>query len=138
MTTTTMNIFEFAARNKTRFASTKGLLTVEQLFNDVPLRSSDGFNLDAVAREASRQLKAATEESFVQTERTPEHARLETTLEIVKFVIASKLDDEAAAKQRAANKTEREKLLKILAEKQDGKLSELSEAQLRRRIEALT
>jgi len=74
----------------------------------------------------------------VQTERTPAHIELEVKLAIVKFVIASKLDDEAAAKQRAANKTEREKLLKILAEKQDGKLSELSEAQLRRRIEALT
>ncbi len=134
----TTNIFEFAARNKIRFASTKGLLTVEQLFNDVPLRSNDGFNLDAVAREANRQLKAATEESFVNTERTPEHARLETTLEIVKFVIASKLDDEAAAKKRQENAAEKQKLLKILAEKQDGKLSELSEAQLRRRIEALS
>ncbi len=138
MTTTAMNIFEFAARNKTRFASTKGLLTVEQLFNDVPLRSSDGFNLDAIAREANKQLKAATEESFVNTERTPEHSRLETTLEIVKFVIASKLDDEAAAKKRQENAAEKQKLLKILAEKQDGKLSELSEAQLRRRIEALS
>jgi hypothetical protein len=134
----TTNIFETAARNKIRFASTKGLLTVEQLFNDVPLRSTDGFNLDAVAREANRQLKAATEESFVNTERTPEHSRLETTLEIVKFVIASKLDDEAAAKKRQENAAEKQKLLKILAEKQDGKLSELSEAQLRRRIEALS
>ncbi len=134
----TTNIFEFAARNKIRFTSTKGLLTVEQLFNDVPLRSSDGFNLDAIAREANKQLKAATEESFVNTERTPEHSRLETTLEIVKFVIASKLDDEAAAKKRQENAAEKQKLLKILAEKQDGKLSELSEAQLRRRIEALS
>ena len=134
----TTNIFEFAARNKIRFTSPKGLLTVEQLFNDVPLRSSDGFNLDAIAREANKQLKAATEESFVNTERTPEHSRLETTLEIVKFVIASKLDDEAAAKKRQENAAEKQKLLKILAEKQDGKLSELSEAQLRRRIEALS
>lgn len=59
------------------------------------------------------------------------------TLELVKLVIATKLDEEAAAKTRAVNKTEREKLLKILAEKQEGKLSSLSEAELRRRIEAL-
>lgn len=135
---TIANIFEFAARKQLRFTSCKGSLTVEQLFNDVPLRSNDNFNLDAVAREANRQLKAATEESFVQTERTAAHVELETKLEIVKFVIASKLDDEAAAKQRAANKAEREQLLKALAEKQEGKLSKMSEAELRRRIEALS
>jgi hypothetical protein len=41
------------------------------------------------------------------------------------------------AKRRAENKQEKEKLLAILAEKQDGKLSELSEKELRRRIAAL-
>lgn len=35
------------------------------------------------------------------------------------------------------NRAEKEKLLTILAEKQDGKLSELSEKELRKRIEAL-
>ena len=134
---TTTNIFEYASRNKTRFASSKGLLTAEQLW-ELPLRSTDGFNLDAVAREANRALKAATEESFVATERTPEHTRLETALEIVKHVIAVKLDDEAAAKKRADNKAEREALLRILADKQQDKMTKLSEAELRRRIEALS
>jgi hypothetical protein len=134
---TTINIFEFAARNKLRFASCKGNLTVEQLY-DIPLRSTDGFNLDAIAKEANRQLKAATEESFVATEQTQEHTRLETALDIVKHVITGKLDDEAAAKRRQDNRVEREQLLKALAEKQEGKLSKMSETGLRRRIEALT
>ena len=38
----TMNIFEYATRAKLRFASSRGDLTVEQLW-DVPLRSTDGF-----------------------------------------------------------------------------------------------
>lgn len=134
---TIKNIFEYAARYKIRFASVRGMLTVEQLFNDVPLRSGDGFNLDAVAKAANQALKTATEESFVDTERTPEHTKLETALEIVKFVITSKLDDEAAAKKRAENRAEREYLLKVLADKQQDKLTKLSEAELRRRIEAL-
>ena len=46
-----MNIFEYAARSKIRFQSTKGELTVEQLW-DVPLRSRDDFNLNAVAKAA--------------------------------------------------------------------------------------
>jgi hypothetical protein len=130
------NIFEFASRNKLRFASTKGDLTVEHLW-DVPLRSRDDFNLNAVAKAANKALKDATEESFVETAKTAAHVRLETALEIVKYVIDSKLADEETAKRRAANKLEEEKLLAILAEKQDGKLSELSEKELQRRIAAL-
>jgi hypothetical protein len=130
------NIFEYATRNKLRFASAKGELSSEQLW-DVPLRSSDGFNLDAIARTANKVFKDATEESFVSTVRTPAHTRLEMTLEVVKRVIEVKLNDEAAAKRRAENKAEKEKLLKILAEKQDGKLSDLSEKELQKRIAAL-
>lgn len=130
------NLFEYATRNKLRFASTRGELTIEQLW-DVPLRSKDDFNLDAVAKAANQALKDASEESFVETTRTPAHARLEATLEIVKHVIEAKLSDEEAAKKRAENKLEKEKLLRVLAEKQEGKLSALSERQLRERIEAL-
>lgn len=130
------NLFEYATRNKLRFASTKGELSAEQLW-DVPLRSSDGFNLDAIAKSANKTFKDATEESFVATTRTPAATRLEMTLEVVKRVIEVKLADEALAQKRAENKKEREKLLEILAEKQAGKLSELSEKELQKRIAAL-
>ena len=130
------NIFAFATRNKIRFASSRGELSVEQLW-DVPLRSNDGLNLNEIAKSANKALKDATEESFVETARTQLHVRLETTLEIVKYVIETKLGDEATAKKRADNKIEKEKLLTILAEKQDGKLSALSESELRKRIAAL-
>ena len=132
----TINPFEYAARCKLRFPSLRGYLSVEQLW-DVPLRSSDDFNLNAVAKAADKALKSAAEENFVDAERTPEHTRLETSLEIVKHVIAMKLGEEAAAKKRADNRIEKEKLLRILAEKQDGKLTALSEKELQRRIEAL-
>jgi hypothetical protein len=133
-----MTIFEFATRNKLRFASTRGELTVEQLW-DVPLRSSrDEFNLNVVAKATNKALKDLSEESFVETTRTPEHTRRETALEVVKYIIDAKLAEEAAAKKRAENKVEKEKLLQILAEKQDGKLSALSEKELQRRIAALS
>ncbi len=127
------NMFEYATRNKVRFSSTRGELTVENLW-DLPLLSKDGFDLDAVARAANKALKDMTEESFVRTERTPKIAKAETTLEIVKHVISVKLAEEEAAKKRAANRIEREKLLAILAEKQEGKLSALSERELQKRI----
>ena len=133
-----MNLFEYAARHKLRFSSIKGDLTVEQLWNDVPLRSQrDDFSLDAVARAANRALKVVSEESFVDTTKTEKHTRLEMTFAVVKYIIDAKLAEEEAAKKRAENKIEKEKLLKILEEKQDGKLSDLSISDLKKRIAAL-
>ena len=131
----TTNIFEYASCNKLRFASTRGDLSVEQLW-DVPLRSTDGFNLNAVAKSTDKALQDVSE-SFVDTVKTAHHVRLETALEVVKRVIGAKLGEEEAAKTRAAKKVEKGKLLEILAEKQAGKLSDLSEKELQRRIEAL-
>lgn len=131
------DIFVYATRNKIRFQSTKGELSVEQLW-DVPLRSRDDFNLKAVAKAANKTLKDLNEEDFVDTAKTPAHTRAEQALDVVKFVIETKIAEEEAAAKRAANKIEKEKLLAILAEKQDGKLSELSERELKRRIAALS
>lgn len=133
---TTQNIFEYATRNKLRFASVRGELSVEQLW-DVPLRSHDSFNLNSVALVAHKALEEASAMNFVDTAKTAEHTRLEAALEVVKYIINTKLNEEEAAKKRAANKQEREKLLAILAEKQAGKLSELSEKELQKRIAAL-
>jgi hypothetical protein len=63
-----INIFEYASRNKIRFASPRGELSVEQLW-DIPLRSKDDFNLNTIAQTANKAVKNATEESFVETTR---------------------------------------------------------------------
>lgn len=130
------DIFEFATRNKLRFNSPRGLLSLEQLW-DVPLSSRDGFDLDNIAKEANRALRALTEESFVSTERTPAHDKAETILELVKHVIAVKLAEEATAKKRATNRAEKARLLEILAEKQAGALSALTEKEIQEKIAAL-
>jgi hypothetical protein len=132
----TQNIFEFATRNKLRFTSVRGMLTVEQLW-DVPLRSNDLFNLDTIAKTTNKALKEVSEESFVEANQTPELERWTATMEVIKHVIAVKLEEEEANRRRAQNKLEREKLLSILAEKQEGRLSELSEKELQKRIAAL-
>lgn len=131
------NTFEYATRNKLRFASTRGELTAEQLW-DVPLRSRDDFNLNAIAKTASRSLKETSEENFVETTKTAEHGRREIAMECIKHVIETKLAEEKAAETRVERSKEKAKLLAILAEKQDGKLSALSERELKARIEALS
>jgi hypothetical protein len=132
---TTQNLFEYATRNQLRFPSSKGELSVEQLW-DVPLRGGD-FNLNNVAQRANALLKAIDAENFVETKRTPAHTVCEMRLETVKYIIETKLAEEEAAKKRAANKAKKEQLLGILADKQAGKLSELSEKELQKQIAAL-
>ncbi len=130
------NIFEYATRNKLRFASIRGELSVEQLW-DIPLRSRDDFNLNTIAKSANKSLKEISEESFVETTKTAVHTRCEAAMEIVKYVIDTKLTEEKVAATRTERKQEKEKLLSILAEKQAGKLSELTEKELQKRIAAL-
>lgn len=131
-----MNIFEKAVREKVRFASSRGLLGVEDLF-DLPLQHRNGVDLDSVAREVNRALKAVTEDSFVSTASNPAKAAHEFKLEIVKHVIKVK-QAEAEAASAAADKAEKKKkLVALLAEKQDEALSKLSTEEILKQIAEL-
>lgn len=130
------SMYEFALRNKMRFTSNKGLISLEALW-ELPLRSKDGFNLDSVAKATNIKLKEAGETSFVDTGRNAAQISAEAEMAIVKHVISVKLTEEAANKLAAENKVKKARLLEILAEKQQGALSALSEAEIRAQLEAL-
>ena len=132
----TEKMFEIAARTKLRVSTAKGLISIEQLW-DVPLRSNDGYNLDFLAKAANKEVKSTTEESFVDAAPSAVQDRAALLFDLIKHVIKTKLAEEEAAKKKTANKAEREKLLRILAEKQEGKLTELSEKELQARINEL-
>lgn len=131
-----MNIFEKASRNKSRFPSSKGPLTTEQLW-DLPLTSRTGFDLDTVAKEVNRSLREVTEESFVSTTTNPAKVNYELMLDVVKHVISEKLVEQEARKKKAANNAEREKLLRLLDEKQNEELRGLSIEEINKRIKEL-
>lgn len=135
--TTTPNLFEYAARHKIRLHSPRGLLTVEDLW-DVPLRprNANDLDLNTVAKIASKSL-ADVAENFVETAKTPEHTRREVAMEIVLYVIQTKINEEKAQAQKADKKKKKEALLAALADKQAGKLSEMSEAALKKQIAEL-
>lgn len=130
------NLFEYATRNKIRFQTSRGEMSVEQLW-DIPLRANGGFNLNEVAKTANKALKASSEENFVENARTAEQARCEAVLDIVKHVIDVKISDEKAAEARAKNRAEKEKLLAALDDAQNDKLKNLSIPEIKRRIAAL-
>ena len=130
-----MSIFEQASRLKLRFASVKGELTIEHLWG-LPLQSKTSFDLDTVAKAVARDLKAVTEESFV-VETSPTNTVLILKLLVVKHIIAVRLAENAAATNRSARSAERQKLLGILADKQDESLKNLTPEQIQKRLDEL-
>lgn len=130
------NIFEQATRRAIRFASTRGLLNTEQLW-DLPLQSKSQFDLDNVARAVNAELKAVTEDSFVKTTVTPGKELLEMKLEIVKHIIAVRLAENEEARTRAANAEKKARLIAILGDKQDEALKGMTAEELQAQIAAL-
>lgn len=131
-----MNFFETASRTKIRFPSTKGRISVEDLW-DLPLSSKSGFDLDSVAKAVNSDLRSATEESFVATSSNPAKAGLELQLEIVKHIIAVRLKENEEQRNREARMEERRRLLQVLETKQDEKMRGMSAEEILARISEL-
>ena len=109
-----LNIFEYAAKNKLRFATDRGLLTAEDLF-DIKLSNQAGPSLDKIAISLDEEL-SKTEKSFVKKV-TPQNKELQIKLDIVKHVISVKQDQEEAKVAAAARATQRRILQEAIAKK---------------------
>lgn len=131
-----MDMFETAARYRFRFPSERGALTVEDLFA-LPLTAANGFSLDAVAKACHEQVEKAASTSFVQEEASPASDEWATKLEIVKHVIAVRLQERKDARDASARRARKARLLEILAAKQDESLQSLSEEEIKAQIDAL-
>ena len=130
------NLFLQATREKFRFQSNKGDLSVEQLW-DMPLTSRTGFDLDTVAKAVNSDLKGANEESFVNTTNNPAVSRLQNKLEVVKAIIEIKLAEAEVAKKRAEKAAERQRLMEVLHSKKDQELQGLSVEEIEKRLAQL-
>lgn len=131
------DIYKYAAKNRLRFSTARGMLTVEQLF-DLPLKSTSEVDLDTVARTVNARLKAVGEESFVEdTSVDPERSRFTVALEVVKDVIATKQAEARTALNRTLKSAERKKILDVIAAKKDEKLSAASLDELEKKLAEL-
>ena len=130
-------MYKFAAQTKLRFPSTKGDLCVEHLF-ELPLKAASGFDLDTVARTIHSELEGLGEVSFVEDNtNNPRKKALETSLEIVKDVIATKVAENAARTNKAQKAALRLKLNDAIAAKKDEALSQASIEDLQKQLAAL-
>lgn len=124
-------MFEKAARTKLRFQSQKGMLSVEDLWD---LKLTD---LDLVARNVNKKLKEEGEESFIE-EKTSRSASLELSLEILKYIIATKKKEKQDIAD-SANKEEKKELLKaLLKEKEVAKMKDMTPEEIQAEIDKLS
>ena len=131
-----MSIFEKASRKAYRYGSVRGELNTEQLW-ELPLVANGGFDLNNVAIDINKSLKAVTEESFVSVKPTPGKALLEGKLEIVKHIIAVKQEEQAKARDAAEKAAKREKLVQALANQEDKELENLTPDEIRAKLAEL-
>lgn len=129
-------VFEKASRLKFRYSSTKGALTTEQLW-DLPLTAANGCSLDGVAKQANSELKAAGEESFVNTTRPAGVTELETKLEVIKHIISVRLAENEAARSASERAAERERIRLALRDRKDKALLDLPTEALEKRLTEL-
>jgi hypothetical protein len=127
-------MFLKAARQKIRFDSPKGLLGVEDLW-DLPLTSQTGkANLDDMARDISRRLKAE-DVSFVVKERNGD-VTLQLKFDLVKFVIDTLLTERDTAAKARLNAEKKQQLLALIAQKENEQLAGNSLEEFRKMVEA--
>lgn len=123
---TVTNIFKYAAKKAFRFPY-KGVATVEDLFN------LDMDSLDMVYKTLKKQQKASDEESLIG-EKTTEDKNLEIKLAIVKEIFEDKKAAAEKAKRIVANKAKNQKILEILAKKENEALENMSEDELKAQL----
>lgn len=132
-----MNIFEYATRNKIRFNSINGPLTVEDIW-DLQLTSKRGANLNDIGLEIRRQIKENSEDSLVEVRENKELDVLNIKFELIKHVIAVKQEEEKSRKKKADDLVRVARLKEALAKKNDAAIDQMSEEDLLKEIEKLT
>jgi hypothetical protein len=129
-------MFEKASRMQLRFSSPIGALTVEDLWK-IPLRAWPGHPcLDDIAKELRAALRTDLNDSLVDTPSSPKED-LQLKFDLVKHIITVRLAEETAWKDAAATAQRKQRLLGLIAQKQDEQLSQLSVEELQKQVEAL-
>jgi hypothetical protein len=125
-----MEIFEKASKTKLRFATSKGLVSTEDLW-DFSLTA-----LDTVAKAVNRELKNESEESFISA-KTSSNTALELRLDILKHIIAYKLAEKDAAAVRAEKQAKLAQLKELATNKANEQLSAKSLEDIQKMIAEL-
>ena len=117
-----MDQFVKASRQKYRWDSPQGSLSVEELW-DLPLQTSKANtdSLDNIAIALDTKLNETSKTSFV-TNSTPGNPELRTKFEIVLHIISVRQEEAALAAVKRANAEKKQQLLALIDKKQSEQL----------------
>ena len=116
-------MFLKASRLKLRFDTVYGVLSTESLWD---LKLSQ---LNVIAKSLNKIIKAEAEEDFLD-EKSEEDTITKLKFDIVLEIINIKKEEEKAKTNAADIKSHNQKILKLIAEKQDEELSKKSVEEL--------
>lgn len=121
-------MFEKASRLKLRF-EWRGVISVEDLW-DVGL-----IHLDEMYRKLAAEARLRVQDSLLEENKGDDILQLK--IDLIKHVVAVKLDEREAKKIAAEKLDKKRRIKEILAEKQDEGLKEMSEEKLLKMLEEL-
>ena len=121
-------IFETASKMKVRF-NYRGVITTEDLW-DLDVKA-----LDYIYKQLMVAKKESETESLLEEKKT--NPILEVQIEIVKHIFNVKVEERKAAELQAENAAKKQKILAILARKQDAELENKSAEELEELIKDL-
>jgi len=123
-------MFERASKLKLRFQAAKGYLATEDLWDLTKVQ------LNSLAKSLNRDLKESEEEDFLE-EKSEEDTITKLKFDIVRHVLEIKKAEYKEMKADIERKSERQRILAILAKKQDQALEDLSEEELRKKLDEM-
>ena len=122
-------MFEKAIRLKLRF-DYKDICSTEDLW-DLSVKE-----LDSIYKILNKKIKIQEEESLLET-KSKDDEIIELKVNIIKYIVKTKIDESNAAKERRDKLSQKQKLLEIVAEKQDQHLREMPLEDLKKMINEL-
>jgi hypothetical protein len=118
MNTSFNNLFEQATRKNLTFDSPKGQLTVQDLWQ-LPLTSRMGkANLEDIAKDLHRQVKAQDDQPSFFTEAKPVDNDVALKLNVVIYIGETLKKEKAEADTAAERKAQKQKILELIDRKQ--------------------
>ena len=125
-----MNYFREATRQRLRIETSRGPLSVEQLWD---LKLSD---LASIIRNLKKKLKKENDDelSFLDDASTPVDKTLELSFNVVKEIYTILKSERDAIKNETERKANNAKIEALISQKEDEELSSLTVEQLREKL----
>ena len=116
-----------ALRLKMRFATSRGNLTIEQLW-DLSLEE-----LDALAVQLKEQYDQSGAKSYLK-KRSVKDKKIKIGFDIVLEILETKVEEAEAAKEALETKAHNQKILELIAKKKDEQMEGLSIEELEKQL----